>query len=118
MDSCLVAEVDSVVSIAGYDEICRALRGCAEKTPPLPWILKRNQLKRKLKSVFPFSTLYTTLLDAVIEGFRQEEFPPHAPIVNATDESGTFRVVVEGEAVRRAEGSQPESLKNWACFGE
>merc|ERR1719253_2551301 len=32
MEYSLVARTDAVVGRAGYDEVCRSLRGCAEKT--------------------------------------------------------------------------------------
>jgi len=113
----LVAKTDAVVSRAGHDEVCQALRGYADKTQPLRSVAQRNRLKEQLWGVFPFSALYEEMLDFVIEEFGTEEFQPNAVIANRGEATGKFCMVVEGEALRRGGGQAVEPLGRWSSFG-
>jgi len=117
MDRSLVANTDAVVYRAGHDEVCRALRGSAEKTPPLSWIVERNRIKAHLQAVFPFSALYEAILDVVVESMGTAEYQFNDVIVEKGVPASRFCLVVEGEAVKRRGGELIESLGRWSHFG-
>jgi len=116
MEHSLVAETDVLVCRAGHDEVCRALRGHAEKTLPLSQIVQRNRIKECLQGVFPFNALYEEMLDVVVEAFETVEYHFNEPIVAIGEESRRFCLIIEGEAVR-SEGRDVEPLTKWSSFG-
>jgi cGMP-dependent protein kinase len=117
MEHSLVAKTDVVACRVGYDEVCQALRGFADHTPPLEWIITRNEVKNKLHKMFPFEALYEETLDRVLEGFERQEYAPNASIVNPMTEEHFFFLIVEGEAVQHTQGQAPEALTKGSTFG-
>jgi len=134
MAQSLVAQTDATICRVGYDELCLALRGHCEHTPPLSWILQRNRVKRCLQSTFPFNAVCSGILDIVVEAFQTEEFAPGAVLLeraSAEDLEADRRpsvksdhsvrrqlfLVIAGEAVRRCPGKPPEPLSIWTHFG-
>lgn len=116
MEHSLIANTDCVVCRAGYDEVCRALRGCAEKTLPLRLIILRNRVKEKLLQIFPFRALYEERLDQVVECFETTEYKADECIQSRGTCSHRFCLVIEGEALLRR-GDTLEPLPRWASFG-
>jgi len=117
MKHSLVSRTDGIVCRAGHDEVCRALRGCCEKTPPLTKIIQLNYVKRRLQGIFPFSALYDEMLDMVIQNFHQEEYAPGASINRVNEENHLFCLIVQGEAVMERPGETPRPLERWSYFG-
>jgi len=115
----VVRSADAVVCRAGHDEVCRALRGYAEKTPPLTWIIKRNRIKRKLQTVFPFSALQEEKLDIIVEKFEKVDYRPNDLIAKSNHNWRCFCLLADGEVVRQGEDikDSPQSLGRWEAFG-
>lgn len=122
MQYSLVASTDGIVCRAGHDDVCRALRGCCEQTPPLSWILLRNQVKKLLQKEFPFSALYDEMLDMIVEAFERIEYPSSAQIVKTNEETFSFFMIVEGEAVIsrdvNSDGMLLQPMERWAVYGK
>lgn len=116
MTRLLVTRSEAVVCRVGHDEVCRALRGHAAKTPPLSWILYRNQLKLQLQATFPFSAIYEEMLDILVEAFNRVEYNPNERITRKGGKARCFCLIVEGEAVQ-LDGQSMEPLMKGSCFG-
>lgn len=117
MEKSLVAMTDAVVCRAGYDEVCFALKGSAEKTPPFSLIIERNRIKATLQAIFPFSVLCETMLDMAVDAFETMEYQPGGMILKRDDPHCCFCLVLQGEAVMRRGGELVESLGRWAHMG-
>jgi cGMP-dependent protein kinase len=123
MPCSLAARSEGIVCRAGHDEVCRALRGNCESTPPLSWVMLRNQVKKRLLSIFPFSALYDEMLDTVVEAFKRVEYAPAETIVSIGEEALSFFIVTEGEAVlsrtTHEDGSVAivQPMERWSNYG-
>lgn len=116
MEYSLIAKRDCVVCRLGYDEVCRALRGCADKTLPLTQIIEKNRVKALLQSVFPFSAIYDEMLNVVLEGFETVEYNSNECIEQPASSCNRFVIVTEGEAIR-IDKAGIEPIPKWASFG-
>jgi CRP-like cAMP-binding protein len=118
MQYSLAARSEGIVCRAGHHEVCRTLRGNCEMTPSLDWILLKNQVKKRLNDVFPFSALYDEMLDQVVENSQRVEYASAVKICGLDEDTQALFIVIEGEAtIQPQDAGIMVPLERWEISG-